>query len=181
MEDRFRALFFEEVTERGGLRESIGEGLQGGNLGDPVAARLLAGFQENALPAFEAFCSGAVEPLFAAIGGYGNKSLDSELGAFFEDPFEAVEFDQRNEKGQADRERRGCETLEDLEENSILSRLADLGQVDAAAVGDFVALAGFDAEDAGEVVRFLAGNFGALMMDLWYKEPASCHDIGNQT
>ena len=49
----------------------------------------------------------------------------------------------------------------------------DLGQIDVAIVGDFIALPGFDAQHARQVAGVVAGNFGSSVAHLVNKEPAA--------
>ncbi len=59
------------------------------------AARLLAGFERDAPPAFEAFVGRAFQAALAADGLHRDDFRDTQLGGFLDHPFEMIELDQR--------------------------------------------------------------------------------------
>ena len=58
---------------------------------------------------------------------------------------------------------------------ALAARLRDFGEIGGVVVGDFVALAGLDAEHAGQMAGLLAVEFGESVAQGVDKEAAACH------
>jgi hypothetical protein len=116
---------------------------------------------------------GAFEAPLTANGFDGDDFGDAEFGRFLNHPFEMIELDQRGAQDQADCRRRRGELFKGPKGDVFLARGINLGEIDVAIVGDFVTLAGFDAENAGEMAGIVAGNFGSSTSHLVNKEPAA--------
>lgn len=136
-----------------------------GNFGNAKTAGLFAGLARDSAPALDALESAVEEPLFTAVALDRDDFRDAELRRLFDGPFEALEFDKGEVECDGGKFRRGLDFIEDGEGNQILSRRFDLGQPDSGVIGDFEFLAGFDAEDAREVVRVVACQFRAPVTD----------------
>ncbi len=144
----------------GGFGEAAVEAHGGENFRHGDAARLLAALAGDALPAFAAFDGGFEEALIGAGGIDGEDAVDAEFGGLLDHPFEAVEFDEGGAEGDDDGRGDGGEGFEDAEVNAIAAGFEDLGEEGVLVIGDFEALAGLDAEDAGEMAGILAAEFG---------------------
>ena len=139
------------------------------------AARLLAGFESNAAPAFDAFQCGLVEPSLGACGDDGYDARDAELGRFFNHPFEVIELEDRSAKSDVDCRGNGVELRKCFEDDERLAGCLHLREIHVAIVGDFVCFAGLDTEHAREMLRVITRNLGASVAHLVY-EKSSPHE-----
>ena len=145
------------------------------DFGGADAAGLFGGFAGDAAPAFDAFAGSVGEAAFAAGGFDGDDAGDGEFGGFFDGPFEAFEFDEGKVKGGFGEWGVGGEFFEGGEFDEGFAGGFDFGEPDATGVCDFVFLAGFDAEDAGEVVGVFAFDNGFAVADFVDEKAASGH------
>ena len=129
--------FVQEVAVPGcAVREALVEAHGGQDFRDAYAARLLAAFARDALPAFAAFARGVEEALFAARGGHRKDAVDAEFGGLFDDPLEAVELDDAGAEGDGDGRQGGGQGFDDAEGDVLTARLFDFGEVGVAIVGE---------------------------------------------
>jgi hypothetical protein len=84
-----------------------------------------------------------------------------------------IELDESGTEDEAHGRRGLREFFYGAKGNVFLPRSLYLSEIDIAVVGDFVALSGFDAENAGEMAGIVAGNFGSSTSHLVNKEPAA--------
>lgn len=139
------------------------------------AAGLFAGFAGDAAPAVDALFGGAFESFFAAFGDEGADGGGAEFGGLFDDPLETVEVDEGGVEVDFGAGAGFGERFEDGERDFVFAGGFDFGQIEAMVVGEFVNLAGGDAEDAGEVVGEVAFDAGAAETDLIDEEQAARH------
>ena len=125
-------------------------------------------------PAFPAFLGGVEEAFFGAGGFHGEDAVDAEFGGLFDDPFEAIELDEAGAEGDGDRRQNGRKGFDDPEDHVFAARLGDFGEVSLLIVGDFEALTGFHAQDAGEVASFVATQFRGPAANRIHKESTPC-------
>lgn len=168
--------FFVEKEPRGG---SGGEGLlQGQGLvedGETEAARLLAGFLQDALPTRQSFGGGELEAFFAALGDDEMEGSDAKFGGFFKDPFEAIVFDERAVEAQLEGLGCGGELFENTEADLNFAGDVDFGEVELLIVRDLEDLAFFDAQDAGEMFGFITEEDGVALLYGGNEEAAAGH------
>ncbi len=117
------------------------------------AAGLLRGFMQDFFPARVAFFGGGEKRFVGAISGKRDDFGGAQFGGFFEAPFEAVEFDERDEQSEtgalerrlrpARRARIRCDFRRASEAYAF-----NTSEPDGGAVAQFVELAGFGAQDA---------------------------------
>ena len=138
-------------------------------------AGLLAGFERDPAPALHAFGGRFLQPALAAGRLDGNDFGHAQLRGFFDNPLKAIELDERGVQLEACRGRRRGKLFERPENDVFLAGGLDLGQINVAVVGDFVALPGFHAQHAGQVTSLLALDLGLAVAHLVYKE-SSPHD-----
>jgi holliday junction DNA helicase RuvA len=159
---------------RGGGERAL-EADGGQNLRHAHASRLLTRFTRDPEPAFSSFDGGVEKAFFGARGRYRNDALHAQFGGLFDDPFEAVEFNNRSKQGDGDRGRGRGEGFENAKGDAFAARLRNFGQIGGVVIGDFVELSGFDAEHARQVAGLLAAEFGDSIAQVIYKEAPACH------
>ena len=103
--------------------------------------------------------------------------MDTEFGGLFDDPLEAVEFDEAGAEGNGDRGKNGGEGFDHPKHHAFATSLGDFGQVSLLIIGDFEALSRFDAQDASEVASFVAAQFRGPAADRIHKESSPCQTL----
>ena len=104
----------------------------------------------------ERFSGGLGEMLFGAASEDGCDAGDAELGGLFDGPLHVVELEDGEEE--MEREGRvGGELFVEHEMDEVVVNGGDFGSVEEAVGDDVVDLAGFGAEDAGEMSGLVAG------------------------
>lgn len=141
------------------LFEGLFEGDGVGDLGDGGAAGLLGGFKGNAAPALDAFGGGLGEVLFCAAGEDGGDAGYAQLGGFFDGPFHVIELEDGEEEMKWERGV-GLELFVEGEVDFGVAYRGDFGAVEEAVGYDVVGLAGFGAEDSGEMNGLVADEGG---------------------
>jgi Holliday junction DNA helicase RuvA len=142
---------------------------------NPNASRLLAAFAGNFAPAFDSFRGGFEEAFIRAGRLDGEDGLYAQLGNLFDHPFEPIEFEERDDQDDRRKRRAGVERFDDAEGNCARRHSFDFGEAESGAVSDLVTLAGFGAEDSGEMVGILAFEGGAVTVDAVHEEAAAGH------
>ena len=169
------AVFIEEEFAGGLHFDGFCETNDGVNQREMDAARLLAGFEGDPLPALAALPGGLGEATFGTGGFAGLDGGDAKLGGFLDEPLKVVELEEGGDEGDGDRGRGRVEGFLDFEGDERLAGDGDLGQVEVLVVGEFVKLARFGAEDADEMLGVGAGEFGGAAANCGDKEAASGH------
>ncbi len=164
-------VFVEKVAEAGG----VGGGECGGgrDFGNPEAAGLLAAFARDFPPSLDAFGGGGGQAFFGALGVDGNDAGNAKLGAFFDEPLEAVEFDEGGVQRDVREGRDGGDRLENTKSYARGGDGDDFGEISLLVVGKLEALAGLGAEDASEMAGVIAGELGAIGVDVIDEEAAA--------
>lgn len=139
------------------------------------AAALLAGFEQDAAPAFHAFGCGFGQAVLAAFGDEGLNAADAEFGRLFEHPLKMIELEQARVEGDRVGRRARGEPLLDAERNDAFPGHFDGGEVEMFVVGDLKDLAGFDAEDARQMLGHLVVEFGHIPFYFRDEEKSSRH------
>lgn len=173
MEGPHAAVFIEDESVRCGAGKQDPKGLRFENFGQGCTPRLLAGFESDAAPPLDSLVGGAFETPLTADGFYRHNFRDAKLGCFLDHPFKMIELDQRGIERQSYRGSGRGQLFEGAKSHVLLARGLNLGQINVMIVGNFIALSGFDTEDAGEVPGIVSGNFGTSTSHLINKEPAA--------
>ena len=142
------------------------------------AARLLAGVEGYSPPSLQALVRGAFEAVFAARGDERNDFCDAQLGGFFDDPLEAIEFDQGRAEHQSRFRSGAAKLFNGPEHHAVFAGGFDLGEKHVAIVGNFVTLARFYAQHTCQVARVVARNLGVPVSYLVHEKPSSHSDFG---
>src|SRR6185437_8457558 len=108
-------------------------------------------------PALDAFGGGGGQAFFGALGVDGNDAGNAELGGFFDEPLEAIEFDEGGVERDVRERRDGGDRLENAKRYASAGYRGDFSEIGLLVVGKFEALAGLRAKDAGEVASVITG------------------------
>lgn len=167
-------LLIKQEAETGG-RELSGEGR--GQIQDRQlpATALLACFADEPEPTIMAFRRSRFETAITELGNHRADSGNSEFDGFLQHPFEVVELEECGNQVDARGQRRGGAVFEHLKPDAVLACLDDFGQHELPVVGDLHPVTLLDAQDASEVMRVVALQFGLIFVDAVDKEEAFGH------
>ena len=128
-------------------------------------ARLLTRFERDS-PPLHALVGRAFQAALAANGFDRNHFGDAELGRLLHHPFETIELDERGAQRDLWRDFGGFQLFHGSKNHVLLARGFDLGQIHVAIIGDFITLAWFHSQHAGEMARIVSGNLRVTVAHL---------------
>lgn len=140
-----------------------------------MAPRLLARFEDNLLPTFQALGGGLRQAIDGAFRFDRHDAMDAEFGCFLDHPFEVIELDECGIKSEGGPGRGHGQLTIDAEADGALGGIGDSGFEQAVVVGDLILLPGLNAEDAREMAGFVAVEFGVAAVNCGNEEEAACH------
>ena len=147
---------------------------RGQDFGQVGSARLLAGFAGDADPPFASFGRGFEEAFFGTGGLERQDPFGAQLSGFLDDPFEGVKLDERGAQGDAHRRRHAIQRFDHAKPHAIAVGRLDAREIGRPVVGDFVKLALFGAENAGEMAGVRAAKLRGLALYRVDEESPAC-------
>lgn len=171
-----RGILIERDAVRGGKDKRIGEGDRLADFRQMRAPRLLARFEGDFSPALQAVERGTLQAALAASSFDGDDFAGAQFRRLLDHPFEAIEFKKRGEEDQARLRSRRGQLFDGAKDHVLFTRRFDFGEIDVPVVGDFILLAGFDAQHARQMAGVVTRNFGAAVAHLVHEKSAP-HDV----
>src|SRR6185503_4040790 len=102
--------------------------------------------------------------------------LDPQLGRLLDHPFEPIELDERHQYDDARRRLGDFERFNNAKPHPLLACLYNFREVQPAPIADFVLLASLDAQNASQMLGFLALQLGLPAPHLVHKKPSTGHN-----
>ncbi len=140
---------------------------------DAQTPGLLCRLKENLFPSRRALCGRSNQSLFAAFRRQWHDFVRSELGGFFDRPFEAVELDDGEEQRDSQQRQQNREAFDKGEFDRVAPNFLRACQPHGLSVAQFVELARLCTQDARKVMgRFAVQNGGGVFKPLDKESPA---------